>query len=115
MQDAKGDEDNVTVTGTYGLDNDFASGAAEFTKFTIDGSNTALAGVETIEITTDDGQTFTIKGYDGDTATAAALLETSVTLTAALVTSGTFAYSENGIDFELKIIDDTDGEIHNRV
>jgi len=105
LKAAKGDEADVDVTGTYGLENDFVSGAAEFTQFTIDGSNTALVGVESIEITTDDGQTFTITGYDGDTATAAALLETSVTLTAALVTSGTFAYSENGIDFELKIIE----------
>ena len=109
LKAAKGGGANVNVTGTYGLENDFASGAAEFTQFTIDGSNTALVGVESIEITTDDGQTFTIKGYDGDTATAAALLETSVTLTAALTTSGTFAYSENGIEFTLKIINNTAG------
>jgi flagellin len=39
LQEAKGSEADVDVTGTYGLDNDFTSGAAEFTKFTIDGSN----------------------------------------------------------------------------
>ena len=107
LQAAKGDGADVNVTGTYGLENDFASGAAEFTQFTIDGSNTALVGVESIEITTDDGQKFTIKGYAADGTTA--LLDTEVTLTAALTTGETFAYSENGIEFTLTIIGDTAG------
>ena len=107
LQDAKGDEANVIVTGTYGLENDFVSGGAEFTQFTIDGSNTALVGVESIEITTGDGQKFTIKGYAADGETA--LLDTTVTLTAALTIGETFAYSENGIEFTFEIIGDTDG------
>lgn len=110
LQEAKGNGANVDVTGTYGLENDFASGAAEFTQFTIDGSNTALVGVESIEISstaTTSSQTITIKGYAADGTTE--LLDTTVTLTAALTTSGTFAYSENGIEFTLKIINNTAG------
>lgn len=109
LQDAKGVGDVVNVTGTYGLEDDFASGAAEITGFTIDGSNTALVGVESIEIfstATTSPQTITIKGYAADGTTA--LLDT-ITLTSALTTSGTFAYSENGIEFTLTIIDDTEG------
>jgi len=110
LQAAKGNGANVNVKGTYGLENDFASGAAEFTQFTIDGSNTALVGVESIEISstaTSSSHTITIKGYAADGTTA--LLD-EVTLTAALTTSGTFAYSENGIEFAFKIIDDTAGD-----
>lgn len=109
LQAAKGNGADVIVKGTYGLENDFASGAAEFTQFTIDGSNTALVGVESIEIssTATSSHTITIKGYAADGTTA--LLDTTVTLTAALTTSGTFAYSENGIEFAFKIINNTAG------
>jgi flagellin len=110
LLDAKGNEANVNVKDTYGLENDFVSGAAEFTQFKIDGSNTALVGVESIEIsstTVSSSQTITIKGYaDGTTA----LLDTTVTLTAALTIGETFAYSENGIEFTFEIIGDTEGK-----
>ena len=110
LQAAKGNGANVNVTGTYGLENDFVSGGAEFTQFTIDGSNTALVGVESIEIsltTTTSSQTITIEGYAAGGTTA--LLDT-ITLTAALTAGETFAYSENGIEFTFKIIGNTEGK-----
>jgi flagellin len=103
---AKGSAANTVATGTYGLKSDFATGAAKFNKFTINGTNSALVGIESIEITTADATTFVIKGY---AANGSELLDTSVILTEALTGGGKFEYNENGINFELEIIEDAAG------
>jgi len=107
LQKAKGKNDDVDVTGTYGLENDFETGAADI-KVTIDSASTALVGVEKIQVSTDDAQEFVIQGFDAD---GNVILDTTVTLSAAYTAAGaSFVYDENGLKIEIELIDDADGD-----
>jgi len=107
LQKAKGKNDDVDVTGTYGLENDFETGAADI-KVTIDSASTALVGVEKIQVSTDDAQEFVIQGFDAD---GNVILDTTVTLSAAYTAAGaSFVYDENGHKIEIELIDDADGD-----
>ncbi len=102
-------DNNLTdVTGTYGLNHDFTDPAegAKFNYFTIDGSNAALVGMETIEISFD-GTDVIVTGYDAD---GNVVLNDTTTLDTPPATAGDkFVYDENGISFEFELIADTDG------
>jgi len=108
LEVAAGEGATQDATGNYGLKDDYAINFTDgFTKFSIDGSHSALAGVESIEIKGNaSGTEFTIIGYAAGGATE--LLETKVTLETALAAGEAFEYNENGINFSLKLAD-TDG------
>ncbi len=107
LKAAKGNGANVSVTGAYGLENDFETGAADI-KVTIDSASTALVGVEKIQVSTDGAQEFVIQGFDAD---GNVILDTTVTLSAAYTAAGaSFVYDENGLKIEIELIDDADGD-----
>ena len=107
LQKAKGENDDVDVKDTYGLENDFETGAADI-KVTIDSASTALVGVEKIQVSTDGAQEFVIQGFDAD---GNVILDTTVTLSAAYTAAGaSFVYDENGLKIEIELIDDADGD-----
>jgi flagellin len=107
LQEAQGDGDDVSVIGTYGLENDFETGAADI-KVTIDSASTALVGVEKIQVSTEDAQKFVIQGFDAD---GNVILDTTVTLSAAYTAAGdSFVYDENGLKIEIKLIENADGD-----
>ena len=102
------DNSGNDVKGTYGLKHDFTdpAQAAKFNSFSIDGTNAALAGISSLEISFD-GADVVVTGYAAD---GTKLLNSTITLAAALATAGdTFAYDENGIAFEFELIADAAG------
>lgn len=98
------------VTGNYGLKHDFTdpAQAADFTSFTIDGSNATLVGIASLEISVADADTIVVKGYDADDNV---ILNDSTKLATALIADGTFEYSENGISFTFAMIKDAGGNL----
>ena len=97
------DNSGNDVKGTYGLKHDFTdpAQAAKFNSFSIDGTNAALAGISSLEISFD-GTDVVVTGYAAD---GTALLNSTITLAAAPATAGNkFAYDENGIAFEFELI-----------
>lgn len=104
------DNDESDVRGTYGLKHDFTDSAqaAIFNSFSIDGTNAALAGISSLEISFD-GTDVVVTGYAADGTTE--LLNSTITLAAAPATAGNkFAYDENGIAFEFELIADAAGD-----
>jgi len=102
------DAAETNVTGTFSLKNDFDNGAAQFNSFTIDGTNAALAGVASLEISYDGTDTVIVKGYAADGTTE--LLSDTVILNTPLTNAGhSFAYNENGISFEFELTTEADG------
>jgi flagellin len=104
---------NITITdvkGTYGLKHDFTvpTQAAKFISFSIDGTNAALAGISSLEISFD-GTDVVVTGYAAGGTTK--LLNSTITLAAAPDEAGdTFEYNENGIAFEFELIANADGD-----
>lgn len=110
LQAAKGDAATTDVTGTYGLNNDFSAGAADFTSFTIDGTNTALVGIDSLKISFINGTDITVTGFAADGTTA--LLTDIITPSTAPANEGeAFTYSENGISFTFELVADTAGGV----
>ena len=103
------DNNETDVKGTYGLKHDFtvSTQAAKFSNFSIDGTNAALAGISSLEISLN-GANVVVTGYAADGTTK--LLNSTITLAAALATGDTFAYDENGIAFEFELIANAAGD-----
>ncbi|WP_308636642.1 flagellin N-terminal helical domain-containing protein [Paenibacillus silvisoli] len=103
-------DNSVTdMQGTYGLKHDFTSAteATKFNSFTIDGTNQALAGLASLEISFD-GTDVTVKGYAAD-GTTVLLNDVSTPATAPAAAGDKFKYEENGISFEFELIADSTG------
>ena len=103
------DNSGNDVKGTYGLKHDFtvSTQAAKFSNFSIDGTSAALAGISSLEISLN-GANVVVTGYAAD---GTKLLNSTITLAAALATAGdTFAYDENGIAFEFELIANAAGD-----
>jgi len=112
LQNAKGNTSNdADVTGTYGLVHDFTNStqAANFTKFTIDGTNPALVGAKYIQVGFD-GTKITVDVYAAD-GTTKILSDTYTPATAPSKAGDTFEYEENGINFAFKLINDSSGTV----
>jgi len=110
LQTAKGTSTN-NVTGTYGLVHDFTDSteAANFTKFTIDGTNPALVGAKYIQVGFD-GTKITVDVYAADGSTKI-LSDTYTPATAPSNEGETFEYEENGINFAFELIKDPSGNV----
>lgn len=105
------DNSETDVKGTYGIKHDFTDSeqAAKFNSFSIDGTNAALAGISSLEISFN-GIDVVVTGYAADGTTE--LLNSKITLAAAPDTAGDkFEYNENGIAFEFELIADAGGDV----